>query len=56
MTSTAAPQFPSLPVQCEEYQSNSLSISRGHALGEQEHQAQHGLHTDDWTDDDFIER
>ena len=56
VTSTAAPQYPSLPVQFEESQSKSLSPTGSHALGELEHHAQHGLHAVDWGDDDFLER
>ena len=59
VTSTAAPQFPSLPVQCFETQSKSPSLTGCQALGEVEHQhqEQHGLHSVDWgDDDDFLER
>ena len=56
VTSTAAPEFPSLPVQCEESQCNSLSITGGHALGVPDDQAQHGNHTAEWEDDDVLQR
>ena len=56
VTSTAAPEFPSLPVQCEESQCNSLSITGGHALGVPDDQAQHGIHTAEWEDDDVLQR